>query len=587
MSAQGRRSIKLFSLLTIVFLLVTACGGNTPTVVPATSAPATAAPATSAPATAAPATSAPATESAATTAPTQPPLPTTVPATTAATAAPVTLVIARAASDSINPVSINSTEAAENVDMVYESLVYINDQETIIPSLATSWEHSADYSSWTFHLRQGVKFHDGTPFNAQAVKYNLDRLLRVPGQSGGAWTTYADTNTVQIADDYTVMFNLKAPFPGLVVDMLYARYLMASPTYLKANATPGDPEAMQFMATHEAGTGPFRLVEFVPDQRTVFEKNPDYWGGSPGGKSLPKVDQVIFQIIKDPDTARVELEAGRVDIIESPAPAQLTALASSPGITLTASPVPKILYLTMDVSHPPFDDANVRRAVASAINYDELRSAGEQGYAFPQCGITPQGLSDFLPPDPSLCLYPYNLDQAKAFMAKSAYPKGFTVDLTFAPERNPGFAVESQLLQSYLAQIGIMANVQSLAVTAQVAKMAQGSYGLAMFAWNAGIPDPDDYFGWLYDQGRLPTTDSWVASFWNDAQVEADMRKARGLTDPAARKALYQAADLKAMQLAIYIPLFQGSKIFAHSDKVQGLVFTLFRRLNIWDITKQ
>jgi peptide/nickel transport system substrate-binding protein len=456
----------------------------------------------------------------------------------------------------------------------------------LIPDLATGWEASPDFKTWTFTLRQGVTFHDGTPFNAEAVKYNYERLLRVPGQSGGAWTDYADENTVEIVDDHTVRFLLTKPFPGLATDMLYVRYRITSPTYIQTNATSADPEAMEFLATHASGTGPFRLVEFVPDQRAVFEKNPDYWGGEPGGRSTPKVDRMVFQIIKDPETARIELEAGRVDIIESPPPAQFDVLRNTAGVQLSSYKIPRLAYLTMDVSKPPFNDVKIRQAISHAINYQELIQAGELGTAFPMCGLIPDGLMDIIPMDQSLCFYPYDVAKAKALMAESSAPNGFEVDLTFAPERNGGFPIEAQLIQAYLSEIGIKANVQSLDVVAQVAKMAEGAYGLSLFVWNAGIPDADDTVGWLLDQSRLPTNESWVGSFWDDAQVQGDMQKARELTDVNARAALYTAANRKAMEQAIYVPLFQGSKVYAARDSIAGLDYSVFRRATLWNVAK-
>jgi peptide/nickel transport system substrate-binding protein len=509
------------------------------------------------------------------------------PASEAEVGGPVTVVLARPASRTINAVAESNVEGHQNVDLVYESLVQIDGEGNLIPDLATSWEPNEDFTEWTFNLRQGVTFHDGTPFNADAVKFNYDRLLRVPGQSGGAWTSYADENTVEVIDDHTVRFRLTAPFPGLPMDMLYGRYKIASPTYIQENSTANDPEAMEFMATHASGTGPFRLVEFVPDQRVVFEKNPDYWGGEPGGRQTPKIDRLVFQIISDPETSRIELESGRVDIVESPPPAQYPALRSTLGIELSAFKVPRIAYLTMDVSQPPFDDVKVRQAIAHAINYEELIAAGELGTAFPLCGLIPDGLTADIPMDPSLCLYPYDVGRARALLAESGHPDGFTVDLTYAPERNGGFEIEAQLLQSYLAEVGIRANVQPLDVVAQVAKMAEGQYGLALFVWNSGVPDADDTVGWLLDQSRLPTNESWVGSFWDDAQVQADMQQAREITDPAARAALYTAANRKAMEEAIYIPLFQGSKVYAARDTIENLDYSVFRRANLWDIEKK
>ena len=139
---------------------------------------------------------------------------TSAPSVAASSAGANTVVLARPASRGINHLAESNVEGAQNADLVYESLVQIDGNGKIIPELATSWEPSADFKTWTFELRPGVKFHDGTPFNAEAVKFNYDRILRVPGQSGGAWTDYADANTVEIVDEDTVVFHLTKPFPG-------------------------------------------------------------------------------------------------------------------------------------------------------------------------------------------------------------------------------------------------------------------------------------------------------------------------------------------------------------------------------------
>jgi len=502
-----------------------------------------------------------------------PPEPSIAAPTVAAEAEPVTLTVTRAGTFSISPVNVSSDEAVQHVLPLYESLVLLGTDGSIVPALAESWE-TDDYQTWTFHLRKGVVFHDGTPFNAEAVKYNFNRQFRVPAQSGGSYALYADENSAEVVDDYTIVFHLTLPFFNFLPDMgYYNRYAIASPTYLQANSSTSDADATEFMNTHECGTGPFKLVEFVPDQRIVYEEFPQYWGGVPGGKSPAHVDRLIFQVIKDPDTARVELEAGRVDIWDGPPPAHLEGLRQTPGVEVISFPDLRIAYLTMDVSKPPFDDVSVRRAIAYAINYEELRAAGELGTAFPQCGMIPDGVTDYLAGDPSLCMYPYDPVKARESLAQSAYPDGFTTDLIYTPLRNAGFDLEALLLQSYLAEIGITVNIQSMdPVTTQIARMAEGSYGLSLMSWS-GPPNPDDFVGWYYDFGRLPPNDSWVGSFWLDEQVMSDMRAARDAVDPQQKKALYEGANRRAMEEAIYIPLFQGSHNVAIRDNVEGLLF--------------
>jgi len=216
----------------------------------------------------------------------------------------------------MDPSISGKSESVENMSLVYNTLVTLDRNGKVIPDLAESWEISPDYKTYTFHLRKGVKFHDGTTFTAHAVKFTMDRILRANRTTFGNYLKYGNPNSCTIIDDYTIKIDLNKPFPIFMVDLTIASYLIVSPDYVKKHAPADDPDAFKWMSHHACGTGPFKLVEWTEGQRLVFEKFDDYWGGPEGGKNAAKVDKVIYKVVQDPSTARLMLEKGDVDIVE-------------------------------------------------------------------------------------------------------------------------------------------------------------------------------------------------------------------------------------------------------------------------------
>jgi len=347
-----------------------------------------------------------------------------------------TLVFGRRSDYQIDPAVSAQVETQQTIFDLYDQLVTRDDDSNVKPLLATSWEVSEDYKTYTFHLRKGVKFHDGTPFNAEAVKFSFDRLTNIGKVATGAWMTIADKNSVEVIDEYTVRFNLINPYPTWIPADLSVNptYSIMSPTYVKKHVTSDDPYAEKWMAYHECGTGPFELVSWTKGQKLVFEKNEDYFGGSKGinNRYTPRVDKLVFQLFKDSATGRLWLEKGDIDFVEKLSNSDFAALEKNPDIKIYENIPSKIVYLTFDVSKPPFNDENVRKAIAYAMNYQELIDYVERGHA-----VLPRGMisSVCFGHNPKRFQYSYDLEKAKEFMAKSKYPDGFTTKLLFSTDR--------------------------------------------------------------------------------------------------------------------------------------------------------
>jgi len=462
-------------------------------------------------------------------------------------------------------------EEIETIDIVYDTLVTLDNDLKVQPLLATSWEVSEDYKDYTFHLRKGVKFHDGTPFNAEAVRFSFNRLLDVGKVCIGSWMQIADKESVKVVDEYTVKIHLIKPYPGLIpADMINGVYSIMSPTYVKKHTTVDDPYAEKWMIEHECGTGPWKLVNWVKGQKVVFEKNKDYFGGdNPASDKLtPRADKMIFRIYKDSSTARLWLEKGDVDFVEKLSPDDFVALEKTPHIKVYKAKYPKMVYLTFDVSKPPFNDENVRKAMAYAMKYHELIDYVEKKNSSMPRGMIPEGILGY---SPNRFQYNYDLKKAKEFMAKSKYPKGFTTKLLYCPERRGSFEVGATYIQSYLKKIGINVTPTPLALPTMLAEMAKGDYGITLKAWSAGLPDPDEIPGWLYDQ---PRDDSgWTACYWYDEKAIHNMELARTLPNGPEREKLYSETDDLAISKAIYIPLYQTMNLIAIRDNIKNFIW--------------
>ena len=485
-----------------------------------------------------------------------------------------TLVYARPSiGNSMDPASHKGDEATISGTPVYEGLVTI-EKGRPVPKLALSWQSTPDFQEWTFKLRPNVKFHDGTPFNAAAVKFNFDRMLKLKKISIGEYLEYGLSDGVQVVDDLTVKIKLKKPYPLFPTDVTLFCYWIASPTFVKQHAASDDPDGEKWMVDHACGTGPYELSEWIPEQRASYKQFKGYWG------KPPLIDTILMQVVKDPTTARLMLEKGDADVVEKLTVEQFDELAKNPNVKVVYFPIPKIVYVTWDCSKPPFDDENLRKAASYAINYDELIKFVEGSRVKRIHGITPPGIPGYADAN----VPTFDLAKAKEFMAKSKYAKGVTVDLVYSTDRRAQFDQVAEYVQSYLKAIGIEVKPQKVAFPAQLAKMKEGGYGMSLMTWSAGIPDPEDTVGWLLNSDR--DSHGWNASYWFDKRAIELVTKAPAVTNPTEREKMYVELEKRAVDQAVYAYLYQVQEPFAMRDNVKNFYFDTFTYINLPMIDK-
>jgi ABC-type transport system substrate-binding protein len=443
----------------------------------------------------------------------------------------------------------------------------------LIPDLAESFTVSEDGTTYTFKLRQGVKFHNGRELTAQDVKYSLERTVNPKTQSPGpgfydtidGFDDVASGKSehlagVQAVDGHTVRIQLKRPdAPFLHKLALNFAFVVPREAVEKYG---------QDFGKHPVGTGAFKLAEWTLGQRVVFERNPDYYR-----QGLPKLDRIEFQIGQEPTVALLRLQRGEVDILgDGIPPARFLEVRNDPrwkdyvveGDQLQTG------YVALNVRMKPLDDVRVRRAINMAINKDRIvkiinnRAAPANQPLPPLMPGYAQGYAG----------YPYDPAKAKQLVAEAGHPQGVDTELyCMNVDPNPRIA---QAIQQDLAQIGIRAQIKSLAQSTVIA--AGGEPDQAPMVWSGGMawiadfPDPSDFYGPILGCGGA-VKGGWNWAWYCNRDIEAMAQKADAMADPAKgdeRIALWRQIFVKIMDDAPWAPVFNEKRFTMRVPTLAG-----------------
>ena len=411
---------------------------------------------------------------------------------------------------------------------MYDSLVRVSPKGEIIPWLADSWKYSDDAKSVTFTLRKDVKFHDGSVFDADAVKWNIDRYIQTKGSSRTA--DLGSVNSVTVVDASTVRFNLKAAFSPLLGALVDRAGMMVSRKVVEAMG------ADFTLKPFKAGTGPFILTEAVKNDHYTLEKNPDWWGKDKDGNKLPYLDKIIVKPIIDADVRLTNLRTGDLQIINQLNGKDVPAVQSDP--TLTYQQVGSFSWNSLVPNEAPgfiFNEKRYVKAVAMAIDRDEILAKG------PAQGVGLVGYGPISPAhfafDASFKPWPKADPEGAKKLVASVGPSPLKFEL-LVQSGSPASLQEAQLIQAQLAKADIVADIKTLLFN-DIITLAQSHKhpGIAIYGWSGRL-DPD---GNTYDfvVTGSPNNDT---SYSND-QVNTLMKQERAESDPAKRKALLTQAQ--------------------------------------------
>jgi peptide/nickel transport system substrate-binding protein len=486
--------------------------------------------------------------------------------------APVVLKIANTANITTwDPVASFSTEAAYMAN-VYEQLLRINppdSAETYTPLLAESWEVAADGMSYTFKLRPGVKFHDGEPMNADAVKKSIDAAV----ERAGASFIWLPLDNVEVVDDLTVKFSLKWAAPvELIASSLYGAWIV-SPKALEAGAADET-----FWADGKSyGTGPYMVESYTPDAEIVFTQNPDYWGGWENGQ----YEKVVVSIVPEATTRQQMLEGGDVDLITAPPLDNLPVFESNPDFTVYKEPSFFNYIGFFNTLRPPLDEVKVRQALSYAIPYDDIIAIAAQGLGTQSHGPVPGGV---FPWDGSVFRYSYDIEKAKALLTEAGHEGGgFSIRLTYAAE-NATEEAFAPLIKDSFAEIGVDVTIEPLAWSQQweLAKTdpANAQDMFLLLYWptysDAGA---DNMWSMFYAGAESPylNVTNFNLSYWKNDEYNAlmDVAGAITATDYEGSKAKYVEANQLLVQEAPAVFFFDTMDVFVVPKYIEGFKYNL------------
>lgn len=417
---------------------------------------------------------------------------------------------------------------------VYEGLVRFRaDRLQVEPALAEAWTVSDDGLRYEFRLRRGVRFHDGTAFDALAVRFNLERLLdeRHPFHHTGPFplaSFFSSVERVEVLGPRRVALVLEEPFAPLLSNLAYPIGFMVSPDAVRCFD--------ESFGRHGGGTGPFALARWESGRAVVLKRNPDYWGGAPA------LERVVFRPLTDPMTQLAELRAGGIDVLPE-VPADVVPFFRAQDEYRVLERVgPHLWFLILNTRRPPFDDVRARRAVNLAVDRQRLVEQVLGGGATVAAGAIPEAF--VWAENPEVRPYPYDPDRARALLAESG-ATGAELRL-LVPTSGSGM-LEPELLasaiQADLARVGLSVEIRTYEWNAYLAEVNAGlddDAELAAMAWMTNDPDTLPFLA-LRSAARPP--DGFNSGWYSNPRVDALVERARRETDPDARARLYHELD--------------------------------------------
>ena len=438
--------------------------------------------------------------------------------------------------------------------------------------MATTWTTSSDGLEWTFKLRQGVKFHDGTLFNAQAVKNNFERQFTDSQQSGAlpyADFTFGMVQNVKIIDNYTVTFKLKYPYAPFLQNLA----MPYSAPIVSAEAVKKYAENF-----YPVGTGPYIFESWEPGRRVILKANPDYWGGK------PKLDKVIFQVTKGENVRLNKLAQGTVDIVNG-----ITSSSSAKGFLrdenkfrVWSSIGLNINYLGFRMDHKPFDNPKVREAVTMAIDRVELVKRLYKGKAIVAQGPLPPFTLGY---QEGLKSFSYNPEKAKQLLREAGYEANLNFELLSYKDQRPYNSL-AELIKEYLSKVGI--NVKIITATWQEHKEnLRSSKGDAfLFGWIGDNGDPDNFLYPLLHGSQIQEP-GFNYAHYNNPIYNGLIVKAQKTTESSERIKDYALAQQILVSDAPWIFISHALNVIATHNNVEGLSILPTGLVNLAKVEKR
>jgi peptide/nickel transport system substrate-binding protein len=448
--------------------------------------------------------------------------------------------------DPIDTFLVDWSSVANNI---YDGLTARGPDMKLKPALATSWEFLDNNSRIRFKLRENVKFHNGEPFNAAAVKFTFDRLLGEEGKKGPQQSNYNSIDRVEVVDDNTVDFIMKQADPVLLTKLAGYGGMIVPPKYIQEK---GD----EYFNTHPVGTGPFKFVEYTPKVSLTLEAFPEHWGGA------PKLDKVVTRFIAEANTQVAELQAGRLDIATLIPFGLAPTVEKSPNLSLISITGPRVVALRLNTKNGITKDVNVRKALIMGIDRDAIIKAVLLGHAKPIASF--QADLSF-GHDPSMKPLPFDLAKAKQMLQQAGVQPGAPVKIDFRGN-DATFREVAQAAAGYLQALGLKPSLQPYEPPVLLNDIIPN--GKTGEAWH------NQWGGWTFDYDNTAYLMYHSGEKWNpydnDPKLNALLEKQRSIYDVKEREKLLQEIARYVADQALEIPLYNQNTIYGVSKRLKN-----------------
>ncbi len=469
-----------------------------------------------------------------------------------------------------DPVTLDSGDTTDGESSavtvnLYEPLIRFKQEKTDVePALAESWTTSADKLTWTFKLRKGVLFHDQTPFNAEAVKFNYDRQKdeknpwRFTGKFEYWHLFFTNVKSIDAPDEYTVVFNLTRPDATFQANLAMFSMGIASPTAIKKYGAD--------YFKNPVGTGPYYLEKWVRNEKIKLRRFEKYWG------TPPQIDLLIFKPVPDNAVRLLELETNSIHVLDGINPDDVAHIKKNPDLDLITQPGLNVGYLAMNNSKKPFDQSEVRLAINYAIDKQALVKAFFANGSLGMPAINPMPTM-VLGYNTQIKDYDYNPEKAKQLLAKAGFPQGFKTELWVMPIARPYMPQPQRIaeaIQANLKKVGIDTKIVTYDWGTYLDKLSGGEHTMALMGWIGDNGDPDNFLYSLLDKNNTVPGSAANYAFYKSEAVHQLLVKAQGVYDLQERAKLYEQAQALIKQDAPWVPLFHSTQMMATRKGIKG-----------------
>ena len=491
---------------------------------------------------------------------------------------PGVLVVGQIAEpQALDPHAVTAVNDFRILMNVYDGLVrYASGTLEVEPSLATSWEISEDGTVYTFSLREGVSFHDGLPFNAEAVVFNFDRMLDEdhPYHDTGPFPLsffFSAIEDVEALDEITVQFTLNAPYAPFLSNLAYPTGLIVSPSAVMEHGAE--------FGRNPSGTGAFVFEEWRANEAVVVTGNPDYWGGAPA------LEAVVFRPITDANTRVAEMLAGGIDMMVEVPPVALSEFAGD-GFAIVEQAGPHVWFLILNALEGPFADVRVRQAANYAINKEAIVNDVLEGTAAVAAGPTPPAFAwaynDALEP------YPYDPDRARALLAEAGVENpAITFYVTEGGSGMLDPVAMGTAIQADLEAVGFDVTIETYEWNTFLGRVNPGLEGqadMAEMAWMTNDPDTLPYLA--LRTGAWPDQGGFNSGYYSNPEVDALLEEARTSTDQDRRAELYRQMQVIVQEDAPWVFVANWVQNAVTSDRVENFALEPSFFLLLHDVVK-